>query len=92
MAALATDAPLAQGPDGQIDQPARTLAERWPALARWVIFGPDLGTRRRLHGVRIYSVASQPLPEQLLLPRWQERLRHLAGRRRQLPDGLARAP
>ncbi len=65
--ALAAAAPLAQGPNGQIDQPARALAERWPALVRWVIFGPDLGTRRRLHGVRIYSVASQPLSEQLLL-------------------------
>ncbi len=58
---------LAQGPNGQIDQPARAVAERWPALARYVAYGPDLGTRRLPHGVRIYSLASRPLPDQLLL-------------------------
>lgn len=58
---------LAQGPNGQIDQPVRALAERWPRLAPLVIFGPDLGTRRKLPRARLYSVASQPLPQQLLL-------------------------
>ncbi len=67
VAAMAAGVHLAQGPNGQIDQPARALAQRWPALARFVIFGPDLGTRRRLQGVKVYSVASRPLPEQLLL-------------------------
>jgi hypothetical protein len=67
VAALAAGVRLAQGPNGQIDQPVRALAERWPALARFVIFGADLGARRRLQGVKVYSVASQPLPEQLLL-------------------------
>lgn len=67
VAAIVAGVRLAQGPNGQVDQPARALAERWPGLARFVVFGPDLGARRRLHGVRVYSVASRPLPEQLLL-------------------------
>ena len=58
---------LAQGPNGQIDQPARALAERWPALGRYLIYGADLGTRRLLPFGKVYSVASRPLPEQLLL-------------------------
>lgn len=67
MAAMLDGVRLAQGPNGQIDQPARAIAERWPALARLVAFGPDLGTRRLVHGARIYSLASRPLPDQLLL-------------------------
>jgi hypothetical protein len=65
--AMLSGAPLAQGPNGQVDQPALAIARRWPALARFVLYGPDLGARRRLQGVRVYSVASQPLPGQLLL-------------------------
>lgn len=67
VAAMLAGASLAPGPNGQIDQPALAIARRWPALARFVLYGPDLGARRRVHGVRVYSVASQPLPEQLLL-------------------------
>lgn len=67
VAAMIQGAPLAQGPNGQVDQPAQAIAVRWPALERFVIYGPELGTRRRLPGGRIYSVASRPLPEQLLL-------------------------
>lgn len=67
VAAMLHDVRLAQGPNGQIDQPARAIAERWPALARFVAYGPDLGTRRLLRGVKVYSLASRPLPEQLLL-------------------------
>jgi hypothetical protein len=67
VAAILPAAPLPLGPNGQIDQPAQTLARRWPALARFVLYGPDLGVRRRLQGRKVYSVASRPLPEQLLL-------------------------
>lgn len=58
---------LAPGPNGQVDQPALAIARRWPALARFVLYGPDLGVRRRLSDLRVYSVASQPLPQQMLL-------------------------
>lgn len=58
---------LAQGPNGQIDQPARTLAARWPALGRYLIYGADLGTRRLLPFGKVYSIASRPLSEQVLL-------------------------
>ena len=67
VSAMLPAAPLPLGPNGQIDQPALALARRWPALARFVLYGPELGMRRRLQGVKVYSVASQPLPEQLLL-------------------------
>lgn len=67
VAAMLAETRLAQGPNGQVDRPALTIAQRWPALARFVIFGPDLGTRRLLRGVKVYSVASQPLPDQLVL-------------------------
>jgi hypothetical protein len=67
VATLLQGAPLAQGPNGQLDQPVRALAQRWPALAPFLIYGPDLGTRRRLQDTKVYSVASQPLPDQLLL-------------------------
>ncbi len=67
VATMLSGASLAQGPNGQVDQPALAIARRWPALARFVIYGPDLGARRRLQGARVYSVASQPLPDQLLL-------------------------
>jgi hypothetical protein len=67
VAALLQGVAVAQGPNGQVDQPALAIAERWPALARFVIYGPDLGTRRLLAGARVYSVATQPLPDQLLL-------------------------
>ena len=67
VAAMLPGVALAQGPNGQVDQPARALAERWPALGRFVIYGPDLGTRRFLAGAKVYSVAARPLPEQLLL-------------------------
>jgi hypothetical protein len=65
--AMLPDAPLAPGPNGQVDQPALAIATRWPALARFLLYGPDLGARRRLDGAKIYSVASTPLPNQLWL-------------------------
>ncbi|HSN75582.1 MAG TPA: PH domain-containing protein [Anaerolineae bacterium] len=65
--AMLANAPVAPGPNGQVDQPALAIAARWPGLARFVLYGPDLGTRRRLHGAKVYSVASQPLADQLLL-------------------------
>lgn len=65
--ALLAGAPLAPGPNGQVDRPALALAARWPAIARFVVYGPDAGTRRLPGGIKVYSVASRPLPEQLLL-------------------------
>lgn len=65
--ALISGVQLAAGPNGQVDEPARLLAERWATLKRFVIFGPDLGTRRMLQNRKVYSVASQPLPNQLVL-------------------------
>ena len=67
VAAMVPAAPLPPRPNGQIDQPALALARRWPGLARFVLYGPELGARRRLQGLKVYSVASRPLPEQLLL-------------------------
>jgi hypothetical protein len=67
VAAMLAHAPLALGPNGGVDLPALTLATRWPALARFLLYGSDLGTRRRFNGVKVYSVASAPLPDQLLL-------------------------
>lgn len=40
---------------------------RLPWLERWLIFGPELEMARRADGHFILSLASQPLPEQLLL-------------------------
>lgn len=65
--ALAQGKPLVRGPNGQVDAVVRWLANRWPRLERWVIFGPELGTRRLLNNMQVYSLASRPLPEQLLL-------------------------
>lgn len=67
VAAMLAETRLAQGPNGQVDRPALAIAQRWPAAARFVLYGPDLGTRRLLRGSKVYSVASQPLPDQLLL-------------------------
>ncbi len=67
VAAMLPDAPLASGPNGQVDQLALAIARRWPRLAPVVLYGPDLGVRRRLQDVTVYSVATQPLPDQLLL-------------------------
>ncbi len=55
------------GPNGQIDAPARGMADRWPTLERYVAYGTEVGTRRRSDGLRIYSLATQPWPEQLVI-------------------------
>lgn len=67
VATLAQGNPVVHGPNGQVDAVARRLADRWPRLERWVVFGPELGTRRRLDTMKAYSLASRPLAEQLLL-------------------------
>lgn len=67
VAAMIGDRALARGPNGQIDGVVQWLAQRWPRLAPWLLYGEDLGTRRKLTGSKIYSIASQPLPQQLLL-------------------------
>lgn len=58
---------LQSGPNGQVDQPALAMAQRVPAVARFLLYGPELGTRRLLGGTKVYSLATRPLPEQLLL-------------------------
>ena len=67
VAAMIADHTLARGPNGQIDWLVQQIARRWPALAPYVLYGEDLGTRRKLSGSRIYSIATRPLQQQLLL-------------------------
>ncbi|MEZ4767706.1 MAG: hypothetical protein R2844_04700 [Caldilineales bacterium] len=67
VAAWQAGAPPVQGPNGEADWAVDRLVRRWPDLARWVCYGPELGTRRTLHGRRVNSLASLPLSEQILL-------------------------
>ena len=61
------DEPEVQGPNGEADWAVERLVQRWPKLARWLCYGPELGTRRVLKGRRVNSLASQPLADQILL-------------------------
>lgn len=61
------DAPAVQGPNGEADWAVERLVQRWPGLARWICYGPELGTRRVLQGKRVNSLASAPLADQILL-------------------------
>ena len=55
------------GPNGQIDALARGMADRWPGLEKYVVYGTEVGTRRRSEGLRVYSLATQPWHEQLVI-------------------------
>ena len=55
------------GPNGQIDALARSMADRWPGLEKYVAYGTEVGTRRRSEGLRVYSLATQPWHEQLVI-------------------------
>lgn len=56
-----------RGPNGQIDTAARAIADRWPRLEPYVVYGPEVGTRRRSSGLRMYSLATRPLADQIVL-------------------------
>lgn len=56
-----------QGPNGEIDWLVGQVVRRWPRLARWLCYGPELGTRRVLQGRRVNSLASAALADQILL-------------------------
>lgn len=72
VAAMLPEVQLAPGPNGQVDQPALAVAQRWPGGSRLFLYGSDLGTRRLLGETTVYSLATRPLPEQLLLHTRQE--------------------
>lgn len=56
-----------RGPNGQIDSLPRGLADRWPRIENWVAYGTEVGTRRRADDQRVYSLASRPWHDQLVL-------------------------
>lgn len=55
------------GPEPAHGESRWSWLKRWPQVERWLVYGPELEMARRADGRYILSLASQPLPEQLLL-------------------------